>query len=78
MKETAKDNRKRVKGVLVEANEDEIRQYRHSKVWSLYANYFGEVNSYMLTYNEAVRMIDPAVNEDGFSRKDLIISRMTP
>lgn len=63
----------KVKGVPVEATQEEIEKFRDKKVWSLWANYFGEVNSYMLTYDEAVKMIDAAVDEDGFEEEDLII-----
>jgi len=43
------------------------------KIWSLFANNFGEVNSYLLTFNEAAEMVVPAVEEDNFEENDLTI-----
>ena len=46
------------------------------KVWSLGTNDgFGEINSYMLTLQEAVDMIKPAIEEDGYNENDLYIFR---
>ena len=45
----------------------------NERIWSLYANYFGEINSYKLTFNQAIDMIDYAIDEDGFCIDDLII-----
>ena len=46
------------------------------KVWSLGSNEgLGEVNSYMLTLQEAIDMIKPAIEEDGYNENDLYIFR---
>ena len=46
------------------------------KVWSLGANEgLSEINSYMLTLQEAIDMIKPAIEEDGYSENDLYIFR---
>jgi hypothetical protein len=46
---------------------------KKKKIWSLYADYFGEVNAYRLTYDEAVSMVVPAVEEDGFVPDELTV-----
>lgn len=43
------------------------------RIWSLFANNFGEVNSYLLTFEEAKNMIFPAVEDDGFDENELTI-----
>ena len=46
------------------------------KVWSLGANDgLSEINSYMLTLQEAIDMIKPAIEEDGYNKNDLYIFR---
>ena len=46
------------------------------KVWSLGTNDgLGEINSYMLTLQEAVDMIRPAIEKDGYNENDLYIFR---
>ena len=46
------------------------------KVWSLGTNDgLGEVNSYMLTLQETIDMIKPAIEEDGYNKNDLYIFR---
>ena len=46
------------------------------KVWSLGTNDgLGEINSYMLTLQEAIDMINPAIEEDGYDKNDLYIFR---
>ena len=46
------------------------------KVWSLGTNDgLGEINSYMLTLQEAIDMIKPAIEEDGYNKNDLYIFR---
>ena len=70
---TNADNETTVDGVLIDEPADIIDEYKDDKVWSLYANYFGEVNSYLLTLDGAIKMITPAVEEDGFEKDDLII-----
>lgn len=54
-------------------DQDKIETHADKKVWSLFANYFGEVNSYLLTLKEAKEMVVPAIDEDGFCQSDLII-----
>lgn len=47
-----------------------------SKVWSLGANDgLSEINSYMLTLQEAIDMIKPAIEKDGYNKNDLYIFR---
>lgn len=70
---TNADNETTVDGVLIDEPADIIDEYKDDKVWSLYANYFGEVNSYLLTLDGVIKMITPAVEEDGFEKDDLII-----
>ena len=46
------------------------------KVWSLGSNEgLGEINSYMLTLQEAIDMIEPAIEKDGYDKNDLYIFR---
>lgn len=46
------------------------------KVWSLAsADGIGEINSYMLTLQEAIDMIIPAIEEDGYDKNNLYIFR---
>ena len=46
------------------------------KVWSLGTNDgLGEINSYMLTLQEAIDMIKPAIEEDGYNKNGLYIFR---
>ena len=46
------------------------------KVWSLGTNDgLEEINSYMLTLQEAIDMIKPAIEEDGYDKNDLYIFR---
>ena len=46
------------------------------KIWSLGTNDgLEEVNSYMLTLQEAIDMIKPAIKEDGYNENDLYIFR---
>ena len=48
----------------------------NDKVWSIGANEgLSEINSYMLTLQEAIDMIKPAIEEDGYSENDLYIFR---
>ena len=37
---------------------------KSEKIWSIWGDSFGEVNAYMLTYDEALKMADD-VNDDG-------------
>ena len=46
------------------------------KVWSLGTNDgLSEINSYMITLQEAIDMIKPAIEEDGYNKNDLYIFR---
>ena len=48
----------------------------NDKVWSIGANEgLSEINSYMLTLQEAIDMIKPAIEEDGYNENDLYIFR---
>jgi len=59
---------------VIKVDDEELLPVRKDeKIWSLWANHFGEVNAYRLTFQEAVGMVIPAIEEDGFRIDDLVI-----
>jgi hypothetical protein len=46
---------------------------KNEEIWSLWADSFGEVNAYALTFDQARKMVVPAVKEDGFEVEELSI-----
>ena len=60
--------------VKIEETVEAIKTYKNKKVWSLFEHSFGEVNSYYLTLEQAMNMIAPAVEEDGFCKENLVIA----
>lgn len=60
-------------GVRIE-NTDKIESCGDQKAWSLWADNFGEINAYYVTFEGACKMVNDAINYDAFEAKELLIN----
>ena len=55
---------------------EECLKHKDEAIFSLIGTY-GEINSYMLNFEQALNMVDPAIDEDGFIGSELEIRILT-
>jgi len=61
-------------GVKVETENSTDDEFEE-KVWCLYGDSFGEINSYYLTLREAINMAYQSIDDNEFEPHDLIIAK---